>query len=141
MKNFSLYTIAITIVLLLSGFAYYFAAPLNWGAAELILDFHLWIGVLFSVYLIYAIPKHIKSCKTRANRTVFIKLSYLMMLIFTATLLSGLAHFIPYISYFIKPIYYRFETYDVISNIHLICASILTILFILHLSIKHKGNR
>lgn len=141
MKRFYLYSIAVTVAMLISGFTYYFLAPQNWGAGELVLNFHLWIGVLFTIYLIYAVPKHIKETKERTNRTGFIRLSYLMMFFFGLTIVSGLAHFIPYVSYYFTPIYYQFETYDIISNIHLISASILTVLFTLHLSIKHKETR
>ena len=141
MKNFYLFTITLTVVLLVSGFTYYFLAPQNWGAGEFVLHFHLWVGVLFSFYLIYAIPMHIKETKKRASSAVFIKLSYAMMIFFGITLISGLAHFIPYISYNFSPIYYQFETYDAISTIHLISASVLTLLFALHLSIKHKENK
>ena len=141
MKRFYLYSITVTVAMLISGFTYYFLAPRNWGAGELVLNFHLWIGVLFTIYLIYAVPKHIKEAKERTNRTGFIRLSYLMMFFFGLTLVSGLAHFLPYISYYFTPIYYQFETYDVISNIHLISASILTLLFVSHLSIKHKETK
>ena len=141
MKNFYLYTIALSVVLLVSGFTYYFLAPFNWGAGELVMNFHLWIGVLFTIYLIYAVPKHIKEAKERTNRLDFIRLSYLMMFFFGVTLVSGLAHFIPYISYYFTPVYYQFETYDALSNIHLISVSILTVFFVLHLSIKHKETK
>ena len=141
MKHFYLYTIAATVALLVSGFAYYFLAPQNWGAGELVLDFHLWVGAFFAVYLSFAIPKHIKEAKVRASRPVFVTLSYLMLLFFGATLISGLAHFIPYLSYYFTPVYYQFETYDLISNIHLVSVSLLILLFVLHLSIKHKESK
>ncbi|BCD68708.1 hypothetical protein NitYY0918_C1625 [Nitratiruptor sp. YY09-18] len=64
-----------------------------------------------------------------------------MLALLIVLFVSGLAHFIPYLSYFFKPIYYRFETYDFISNIHLIIAVFFTLLFVLHLSFKHKDNR
>ncbi|BCD61156.1 MULTISPECIES: hypothetical protein [unclassified Nitratiruptor] len=141
MKNYALYTIAIAVVMLVSGFVYYFAAPLNWSAAETILNIHLWLGVLFVFYLLYTLPKHIKTAKLRANSSSFVNLSYFMVALLIVLFVSGLAHFIPYLSYFFKPLYYRFETYDFISNIHLIIAVFFTLLFVLHLSFKHKDNR
>lgn len=141
MKNFHLYTIALTVIMIISGFAYYFLAPQNWGAGELVLDFHLWVGVAFTIYLLFAIPKHIKKSAKKVSSTTFTKLSYLVLLFFGVVLVSGLAHFIPYISYFFKPIYYQFETYDLISTIHLFSAVILTLLFMLHLSTNHKESK
>jgi len=141
MKNFTLYTISLTLILFVSGVAYYFLAPFNWGAGELVMHFHLWVGVGFTLYLMYAIPKHIKSAKAKATNAKFTKLSYGMLAVFALTLLSGLLHFFPYISYFVKkPFYYRFETYQLISNIHFILAILLIVLFILHLSLKHRNN-
>ena len=141
MKNFSLCTIAVTVVMLTSGFSYYFLAPLNWGAGELVLDFHLWLGALFTIYLLYAVPVHIKKAQPKANNPSFVKLSYAMLVFFIVTLLTGLAHFIPYVSYYFTPVYYQFETYDLISSTHLAVATILIFLFATHLLIKHKEDK
>jgi hypothetical protein len=138
MKHFAHILVALTTCLLASGFVYYFLAPLNWGAGELIMHFHLWIGLLFALYLGYAIPKHIKSKKAKCNRKVFVYISYLLSGVFFITIASGLMHFIPYISYFFQPLYYRFETYDLISFIHLVSAVVVTLLFVVHLYYNKK---
>jgi len=140
MKNFANLILIVTTCLLLSGFAYYFFAPLNWGAGELILHFHLWVGFIFTIYFIGAIVKHIKNHKNSCNNSKFVKVAYLLLGFYSILLLSGLAHFIPYISYIFNPLYYRFETYDLLSNIHLIFAIVVTIFLILHLIIKPKED-
>ncbi|GEM_PF-4517039 len=141
MKYFALISVAVTTCLLASGFAYYFLAPLNWGAGELVMHFHLWIGLFFALYLGYAVPKHIKSNKAKCNRPLFVNTAYLLLWIFLITLASGLVHFIPYVSYFFTPVYYRFETYDLISLIHLAAAVGVTLLFIIHLSMVKKERK
>lgn len=141
MKNYALITISAILVLLMSGFSYYFLAPQNWGAGELILNFHLWFGLIFFFYIAYTIRLHIKEKKDIKCDKKFTIFAYLLLFAFTSVTISGLVHFVPYLSYFFKPIYYRFETYDFISTLHLISATVLLILLASHLSIKIKGRK
>ena len=138
MKQFALFTISATLLLIASGYVYYFLAPLNWGAGEIIMHIHLWLGVLFSFYLVFAIPLHVKDNNSKVKRKDFKLLSYVLMASIGFTLFSGILHFIPYISYFFTPIYYQFDTYDNISKIHLVFATLTSILFLLHLSLHYK---
>jgi thiosulfate reductase cytochrome b subunit len=138
MRFFAHITISTTILLLASGFVYYFLAPLNWGAGEVIMHIHLWLGLFFSIYLLFGIPKHIKDNYSKVKYKKFNILSYLLMGGIFLLLLSGILHFIPYISYFFTPIYYQFDTYELISKIHLICAIFVSLFFVLHLSMNFK---
>jgi amino acid transporter len=138
MKFFAYIIISATVLLLASGFMYYFLAPLNWGAGEIIMHIHLWLGLFFSFYLLFGIPKHRKDNSSKVKHKNFNILSYLLMGAMFLLLLSGILHFIPYISYFFTPVYYQFNTYELISKIHLICAIFVSLLFVLHLSINFK---
>ena len=139
MKIFASLVLTITAVLFITGFAYYLFAPYNWGAGEIILHVHLWIGAIYFAYVIFAIANHVKThYRGCANSNAFKMRSYALLLFYLFALISGFTHFIPYISYFFKPIYYEFETYDMLSNIHLY-ASILAIIFLAtHILFKPK---
>jgi hypothetical protein len=142
MKYFAQTTLSTTAILAISGFVYYLLAPLNWGAGEYIMHFHLWLGIGFVFYFIFNITKHIKQNSIKIQNNMFKKVAYILLAIFSITLISGFLHFIPYISYFFTPIYYRFETYDFISNIHLGSSILLIALFFIHiLLMPSKENK
>ena len=138
MKSFVPITLVSTILLITSGFVYYLFASYNWGAGEIFMHIHLWLGLFFSFYLIYAIPKHIKSNTSKVKLNNFKFVSYSLMGFLSIVLFSGILHFIPYFSYFFTPIYYQFDTYELISKVHLTFASLVSIFFIVHLSLHFK---
>ena len=142
MKYFAQTTLTTTAILAISGFVYYLFAPYNWGAGEYIMHFHLWLGVGFALYFIFNIIKHIKQNNIKIQNKIFKKVAYILLTIFSTTLVSGLLHFFPYISYFFTPIYYQFETYDFISMIHLSSSILLIGLFFFHiLLMPSKDNK
>ena len=140
MKKFAQISLSTTVILAVSGFVYYFLAPYNWGAGEYIMHFHLWTGFLFLCYFFFNIIRHIKENNIKIKNKIFKRVAYGLLIIFSTTLISGFLHFIPYISYFITPIFYQFETYDLISNIHLYSSILLIILFISHILILPKKD-
>ena len=138
MKLFVPITLVSTILLITSGFVYYLFASYNWGAGEIFMHLHLWLGLFFSFYIIYALPRHIKNNTSKVKLNNFKFVSYSLMGFLSITLFSGILHFIPYFSYFFTPIYYQFDTYNLISKVHLIFASLVSIFFIVHLSLHFK---
>ena len=133
MRYFANIVLSATTILAITGLIYYFLAPLNWGAGEYIMHLHLWLGFVFMGYFIFNIPKHIQTNIKKINNPMFKYVAYSLLTAFTITLISGFLHFIPYVSYFFKPVYYRFETYDFISFIHLISAVLVIVLVISHI--------
>ena len=138
MRYFPHIVLNATTILAITGFVYYFFAPLNWGAGEYIMHFHLWFGIVFMLYFAFNILKHVKTNINKITNPAFKYVAYTLLTLFSLTLLSGFLHFIPYVSYFSKPLYYRFETYDLFSTIHLICAISSIILLAMHLIISPK---
>ncbi len=125
--------------LFFSGLSYYLFASFNWGAGEIVMHIHLWFGFFFAIYILLSVPKHYKNNKAKCKDKVFIYVSYLLVGTLGISLISGLVHFVPYISYFIQPIYYQFETYDIVSLIHLLSAILTSVLLIRHLFSVSKG--
>jgi len=138
MKLFVPITLVSSILLITSGFVYYLFASYNWGAGEIFMHIHLWLGLFFSFYLVYAIPKHIKNNISKVKLNNFKFVSYSLMGFMFIVLFSGILHFIPYFSYFFTPIYYQFDTYNFISKVHLIFASLVSIFLTIHLSLHFK---
>ena len=133
--------VSATLLLLISGLAYYFAAPLNWGAGEAVLLGHMYVGVAFALYMILALPIHYRTHVQRIRNRAFLANSWSLTLLLLLVVLSGAAHFLPYLSYFTdKVFYYRFETYDLLSAIHLLSAAAMGAALIMHLNLSYSKD-
>jgi len=135
-KKYSLIIIVSSITLFLSGLAYYLLAPLSWGAGELLLLFHMYLGVFFSIFLAYTLPIHYKNNRDKLSKKTH---SFALVAILVLIVSTGISHFIPYLSYYTNWLfYYSFETYDNLATLHLISASIFLLFLVVHLIITTK---
>lgn len=138
MRHFALISVAVTTIMMISGFVYFSLASFNWGAGEIIMHVHLWLGLFFTLYLCCAVPLHIRNNRSKIKNLNFSRYSYVFGGVFSIVLLTGITHFVPYISYFFSPIYYQFETYEWVSFVHMVSAVMLAGFFVLHLTLNFK---
>lgn len=131
-------TTALLGVSLATGLYLYLFAPMNWNAGQFVLGVHLAGGIAATALFIAWQFEHLMKGLKLARNRLFLYLSWIFLVLYSALLISGLVNATPFFLYLVGIVwFYKFETTDLIATIHLYLAIATAACFVAHLLLPH----
>ncbi|TFH87660.1 hypothetical protein EQG41_06170 [Billgrantia azerbaijanica] len=125
-------------LLTLSGLYLEFLAASHWAAGKLVLVLHLLGGALFTLALAPWLLSHVRSGPARSQRRLFTLLGWALLGKYLVVIATGLLMALPPALYLLGHIWFwRFETSDLLSFLHLWFSIAAALGVVTHLTLRH----
>jgi len=125
-------------LLTLSGLYLEFFAANHWAAGKLVLVLHLLGGALFTLALAPWLLRHVHSGPARSQRRLFTLLGWTLLGNYLVVIATGLLMALPPALYLLGHIWFwRFETSDLLSFLHLWFSIAAALGVVAHLTLRH----
>lgn len=124
--------------LLGTGLYIEFLAARNWNAGEVVLLVHIALGLPFTALFLSWIAGHVARGLPKSRRSGFTWLSWLLLAKYLVVIVTGLMMVLPTLLYLGGGIWFwRFETTDVLTFLHLWVALAAAAGLVAHLALRH----